>query len=105
MGGDENGAKLYDETGWVDIDGFYPYQVHPRGDIRSRRSFRILQGTPVARRYLTVTLRKDNANHIVYLHKVVCEAFLPQPARDCKLHYKNGNRFDCSVDNMEWVDK
>lgn len=96
---------MHNEEGWVDIEGFYPYQVHPQGHIRSRRTFRVLRSTVVSQRYLTVTLRKDGVNYIVYLHKIINETFLPRPVGEYRLHHKNGNRLDCSVANMEWRPK
>lgn len=53
--------------------------------------------------YLRVTLFKDGKGKKVLLHRLVANAFLPNPNNFAQVHHKNGNRADASVENLQWV--
>lgn len=51
--------------------------------------------------YKQVKLR-DNSNKIVYVHRLVAEAFINNPKNYNTVNHKNGNKQDNRVENLEW---
>lgn len=52
--------------------------------------------------YLTVSLCKDNKSYTTYLHRILAEAFIPNPNRYNVVNHKNGVKTDCRLENLEW---
>ena len=98
---------MYKEI-WKDIEGFEGlYQIsnfgkvkslHNRGGIKER----ILKPYKKKNGYLQVKLR--NKNHIKYetIHRLVAQAFLPNPTKLPSINHKDENKENNNVDNLEW---
>lgn len=52
--------------------------------------------------YLVVDLYKNNKRKESLLHRVVLEAFLPNPDNLPFVNHKDSNRQNCKVENLEW---
>lgn len=55
------------------------------------------------RQYLFVQLRKDNSYHSRYMHRLVAEAFIPNPENKPEVNHKDRNPSNNCVSNLEWV--
>ena len=55
--------------------------------------------------YLKVNLYKDGIGSSKRVHRLVAEAFIPNPDNKPDVNHKNGNKHDNRVDNLEWVTK
>lgn len=53
--------------------------------------------------YLSVALCKDNNIKLVKVHRVVAEAFIPNPDNKPQVNHKDGNKANNRVENLEWV--
>lgn len=53
--------------------------------------------------YFRVYLRNKGPRKTVLLHRVVAEAFIPNPENKPCVNHKNGDKSDNSVENLEWV--
>lgn len=55
------------------------------------------------RHYLTTILCKGGTERkTYYIHRLVAEAFIPNPNNLPEVNHKDGNKLNNSVDNLEW---
>lgn len=95
---------------WVDIKGFNgKYQVSNTGKVRSLcyKNPRILSTgkTGKYRNYLEVKLYKGGrgTGKNYKVHRLVAEAFLPNPDNKPQVNHIDGNTFNNDVSNLEWA--
>lgn len=53
--------------------------------------------------YLQVSLYKNNVEEHFYVHRLVANAFIPNPKNLPEVNHRDGNKQNNSVDNLEWV--
>ena len=92
---------------WLDVPGYEGlYQVNNLGEIRSIRTNppRLLKPWRHPAGYLCVTLCKDKRQTKLLAHRVVAEAFIPNPENKPQVNHKNGDKTDNNATNLEWCD-
>lgn len=101
---------------WKDIKGYEGiYQVSNKGRIKSlsRKLWngnsyfvskeKVLKAAIDNVGYPTVVLYgKDNTHKTVRVHRLVAEAFIPNPNNDRVVNHLDGGRTNNNVDNLEW---
>lgn len=97
---------------WKDICGYEGmYQVSDTGVVKStsRIGFdgrnvneRILKPYKMPNGYMTVCLRKDGVTSRMYVHRIVCEAFIDNPDNLPVVNHKDGNKANNTAQNLEW---
>lgn len=90
---------------WKDIPNFNgDYKVSDLGRIYSLVSGRILSSKPHKTfGYVTCPLG-DRSNRITFrVHRLVAEAFLPNPENKKEVNHKNKDKADNRVENLEWM--
>lgn len=55
--------------------------------------------------YLNLLLHKEGVKKAHRVHRLVAEAFLPNPFNLPEVNHKDGNKLNNSVDNLEWCTK
>ena len=93
---------------WKDIEGYEGlYQVSNLGRVKSLKGShekykeKILKPRKNSNGYLRVGLcRKD-----FYIHRLVAQAFIPNPNNYLEVNHKDETRDNNRVDNLEWCNK
>ena len=53
--------------------------------------------------YVRIPLRSHGIRKWHYTHRLVAEAFVPNPHNKPVVNHLDGNKFNCRADNLEWV--
>lgn len=90
---------------WKDIEGYEDlYQVSNRGKVRSLRRNIILRQGITSNGYKSVNLYKNKGYKHFRIHRLVAEAFLPNPNNLPFVNHKDENKLNNCVENLEWCD-
>ena len=87
---------------WRDIRGYVgSYQISNFGRTKSffRGKAKILKPFVDKNGYLNVTLGRGNKNKV---HRLVAQAFIPNPDAKPQINHRDGNKMNNHVDNLEW---
>lgn len=103
---------------WKDIKGYEGlYQVSNLGNVKSlkrkRFNYRLqkiitvnsektLKSSLDGKNYLFVTLQNDKSRKNSKLHRLVAEAFIPNPNNLPQVNHIDGNKHNNNVNNLEW---
>ena len=91
---------------WKDINGYEGrYQVSNLGEVRSldynhTKSIKLLKIGVTKYGYCTVAI----CGKRVKVHRLVAQAFIPNPCNLPQVNHKNENKTDNRVSNLEWCD-
>lgn len=88
---------------WKVIENFPNYLISNRGNIKIVKTLenRILFTKDDG--YVSCPLTSNGKNYYKYVHRLVAEAFVPNPNNKGQVNHKNGIKNDNSVENLEWV--
>lgn len=78
------------------------YAVSIYGDVYSYRSQKILSPSKAKNGYRTVVLYKDKVKTTLYVHRILAEAYLPNPDNLQYVRHKDGNITNNCIENLEW---
>ena len=84
------------------IDG-YDYEISNTGLVRSVKTGRILKNYLNSSGYCQVTLSKDRVKKRFLVHRLVGNAFIPNPKKKPQIDHIDGNKQNNRVDNLRWV--
>jgi hypothetical protein len=87
---------------YIDIPGYEGYQVSNHGKVRNKNTGKILKPY-LTRGYLRVSLYNESGRRCKLVHRLVAEAFLPNPQNKSDVNHLNGCKTDANVCNLEWV--
>ena len=95
-------ALRYAPEVYVDIPGYEGYQVSNYGRVKNNKTGKILKPY-LTRGYLRVSLYNESGRKCKLVHRLVAEAFLPNPDNKSDVNHINGCKTDANVCNLEWV--
>lgn len=93
---------------WKDIVGYEgKYQISNYGNVKSlnyknsgeKRKLKLIKDK---NGYLTISLRKNGKLKICKAHRLVAQAFIPNPGNYPIINHKDENPSNNYVDNLEW---
>lgn len=88
---------------WKDICGFEGlYQISDYGRIKSIRRNKILTSSIHKKGYLHCGLFKEGKRTQRFIHRMVAEAFIPNPENKPCINHKDCNPANNKVENLEW---
>ena len=88
-----------------DIAGYEGrYAVTSCGKVWSYKSKRFLKPNTVRGGYMQVKLYKDNEEKDYYIHRLVSEAYIPNPDNLPQINHRDENKANNCIQNLEWCD-
>ena len=98
--------KMEEEI-WVGINGYPRYEVSNMGRVRSIDYMRTgrtkIVSTNAKSGYLQVLIMRNGEKRYVCVHRLVAEAFIPNPENKPEVDHINCVRDDNRVENLRWV--
>ena len=93
-----------DSEEWKDIKGYEGlYQISSFGNVRSLRFNRIKVLKPGhSQNYFTYEFSVNHIGEVKTAHRLVAEAFIPNPNNLPYINYKDGNKHNNHAENLEW---
>lgn len=96
--------KVYTEE-WRPVVGYEGlYEVSNLGRVKSLRRNRVLMGGSDKDGYKRLALCYCNKREYKFVHRIVAEAFIPNPEGLPQVNHKDENKTNNAVWNLEWCD-
>lgn len=86
---------------WVKIKDFPNYEISNLGNVRNSK-MKLLKPNPKQKGYLQVQLYYQNKKKRFSIHRLVAQAFIPNPKNYSQVNHRDGVKTNNKVCNLEW---
>lgn len=93
---------MVDNEIWKDCDRYPDYEVSTKGNIRSKRTNKILKTTINNAGYKDVKLWDGAKHNHVRIHREVAKAFIDNPYNKREVNHIDGDKLNNNASNLEW---
>lgn len=90
------------EESFRSIKDFPTYMISNHGRVINNKTNRVLKSCIGKYGYSQISLNKNNKGYSQYLHRLVAEAFIPNPENKPEVNHKDGNKLNNNDWNLEW---
>lgn len=91
------------------INGFEDYIINDSGinerSVWSKKRNQWVKPRPMPNGYVHMCFSKEGKHYHKYLHRLIAEAFIPNPENKPEIDHINGVRNDNRVENLRWATK
>jgi len=88
---------------WKDIEGYEGlYQVSNLGNVKSIKNNIIKKPSKLPKGYLQICLNKNGKLKYISIHRLVAQAFIPNPNNLPCVNHKDCNPQNNNINNLEW---
>ena len=91
------------EMEWRTVKEYDHYEVNNRGEIRHKKRKHILSPRKNSSGYLYVSFNINGRRRNFAVHRIVANAFIPNPNGYPEVNHKDYDRTNNNVGNLEWV--
>lgn len=89
---------------WKIIKQNENYSINENGEVKNNISGKILKSFINKKSgYKIIDLWRNNKCKKIALHRLIAEAFIPNPLHKPTVDHKDGNRLNNSIDNLRWA--
>lgn len=97
---------MNDREEWRPVKKVPEYEVNRKGDIRriaDKKPVKVKARKPIYGGHVCASLYVNGSSIPIKVHRLVAEAFLPNPENKRHVHHIDGNKENNSVENLLWV--
>lgn len=91
---------------WKDIEGYEGiYQVSNLGRVKSlkhSKEGKLLKGRVTGKGYLSVVLFRNSVRKSNSIHRLVAQAFIPNPENKPEVNHIDEDKTNNNIDNLDW---
>lgn len=87
---------------WATPKSFPNYEASNLGRVRNKKTGRILRGSKQSRGYRQISLTHEGKVTVTRVHRLIIEAFIPQPKGKKSVNHKDGDKQNNVLSNLEW---
>ncbi len=95
--------QLSNKTEWREVKEYANYEVNQFGQIRHKKRKHILKPRSNNGGYQYVNFKIDGKNTNFAVHRIVANAFIPNPNGYTEVNHKDYDKTNNCVENLEWV--
>lgn len=90
---------------WKTIEDSPGYEVSNLTRVRNKKTGRIMKQKISTCGYLQVHLTENGKDKHRSVHRLVAQAFIPNPNGYKEVNHRNEIKTDCRIENLEWCDR